>query len=76
VAGSIRTRFFHGRSNPRRQGLDRAHPGALIGKRNACGPTLSSLDSEFGLAPLLGKSLAVISGGSLACLPQAFCCWR
>jgi putative DNA primase/helicase len=31
---------------------------ALIGKRNVCGPTLSSLGSEFGLAPLLGKSLA------------------
>jgi len=35
--------------------------GALLGKRNVCGPTLSSLGSEFGLAPLLGKSLAVIS---------------
>jgi putative DNA primase/helicase len=34
---------------------------ALIGKRNVCGPTLSSLGSEFGLAPLLGKSLAIIS---------------
>jgi putative DNA primase/helicase len=34
---------------------------ALIGKRNICGPTLSSLGGEFGLAPLLGKSLAIIS---------------
>ena len=34
---------------------------ALLGKRNVCGPTLSSLGGEFGLAPLLGKSLAVIS---------------
>jgi putative DNA primase/helicase len=34
---------------------------ALIGKRNVCGPTLNSFGSEFGLAPLLGKSLAVIS---------------
>jgi putative DNA primase/helicase len=34
---------------------------ALIGNRNVCGPTLSSLGGEFGLAPLLGKSLAVIS---------------
>ena len=34
---------------------------ALIGKRNVCGPTLHSLGGEFGLAPLLGKSLAVIS---------------
>src|SRR5262245_17072158 len=40
---------------------------ALIGKRNVCGPTLSSLGTEFGLQPLLGKSLAIISdarGGS------------
>jgi putative DNA primase/helicase len=35
--------------------------GALLGKRNVCGPTLSSLAGEFGLAPLLGKGLAVIS---------------
>jgi putative DNA primase/helicase len=34
---------------------------ALIGKQNVCGPTLGSLGGEFGLAPLLGKSLAVIS---------------
>jgi putative DNA primase/helicase len=34
---------------------------ALIGKRNVCGPTLNSLGAEFGLQPLLGKSLAVIS---------------
>jgi putative DNA primase/helicase len=34
---------------------------ALIGKRNVCGPTLGSLGGEFGLAPLLGKSLAIIS---------------
>ena len=34
---------------------------ALIGKHNVCGPTLSSLGGEFGLAPLLGKSLAIIS---------------
>jgi putative DNA primase/helicase len=34
---------------------------ALIGKRSVCGPTLTSLGGEFGLAPLLGKSLAIIS---------------
>jgi len=34
---------------------------ALIGKSNSCGPTLSSFNGEFGLAPLIGKSLAVIS---------------
>ncbi|WP_152977769.1 hypothetical protein [Bradyrhizobium pachyrhizi] len=28
---------------------------------NVAGPTLSSLGGEFGLAPLLGKTLAVIS---------------
>jgi putative DNA primase/helicase len=35
--------------------------GALIGRQNVAGPTLHSLGGEFGLAPLLGKSLAVIS---------------
>ena len=34
---------------------------SMIGKRNVCGPTLNSLGGDFGLAPLLGKSLAVIS---------------
>ena len=34
---------------------------AMIGRRNVCGPTLNSLGGDFGLAPLLGKSLAVIS---------------
>jgi putative DNA primase/helicase len=33
----------------------------LIGKPHVCGPTLSSFAGEFGLAPLLSKSLAVIS---------------
>jgi putative DNA primase/helicase len=33
----------------------------MIGKRNVCGPTLNSLGGDFGLAPLIGKSLAVIS---------------
>jgi putative DNA primase/helicase len=34
---------------------------ALIGRDNVCGPTLNSLGGEFGLQPLLGKSLAIIS---------------
>ena len=34
---------------------------ALLGKKNVAGPTLNSLGGEFGLAPLIGKSLAVIS---------------
>jgi putative DNA primase/helicase len=34
---------------------------ALVGEKNTAGPTLSSLGGEFGLAPLLGKSLAVIA---------------
>ena len=33
----------------------------IIGRSNVCGPTTSSLASEFGLQPLLGKSLAVVS---------------
>jgi len=34
---------------------------ALVGQQNVAGPTLNSLGSDFGLAPLLGKSLAIIS---------------
>jgi putative DNA primase/helicase len=34
---------------------------ALIGRANVAGPTLNSLGGEFGLAPLLGKGLAIIS---------------
>lgn len=34
---------------------------ALLGRRNVCGPTLSSWGTNFGLAPLIGKPLAVIS---------------
>ena len=34
---------------------------ALVGRRNVCGPTLNSLGGDFGLAPLIGKPLAVIS---------------
>jgi putative DNA primase/helicase len=33
----------------------------LIGAANTCSPTLNSLGSEFGLSPLIGKSLAVIA---------------
>jgi putative DNA primase/helicase len=35
--------------------------GELVGRPNVAGPTLNSLGSEFGLAPLIGKPLAVIS---------------
>jgi len=34
---------------------------ALLGKKNVAGPTLSSFGNEFGLEPLIGKSLAIIS---------------
>jgi putative DNA primase/helicase len=34
---------------------------AIIGKGNVAGPTLASLGTNFGLAPLLGKPLAVVS---------------
>ncbi len=40
--------------------------GALIGRRNVAGPTLNSLGGEFGLAPLIGKPLAVISDARFA----------
>jgi putative DNA primase/helicase len=39
--------------------------GALVGEENVAGPTLSSLNGDFGLAPLLGKSLAVVSDARL-----------
>jgi putative DNA primase/helicase len=34
---------------------------ALVGRQNVAGPTLNSLSGEFGLAPLIGKSLAIVS---------------
>lgn len=36
-----------------------------VGKENVCGPTLASLSGNFGLQPLLGKSLAIISDARL-----------
>jgi putative DNA primase/helicase len=39
---------------------------ALIGRKNVAGPTLNSLGGEFGLAPLIGKTLAVISDARFA----------
>lgn len=38
---------------------------ALIGKGNVAGPTLASLGTNFGLSPLLGKPLAIISDARL-----------
>jgi putative DNA primase/helicase len=37
----------------------------LVGERNVVGPTLSSLGTNFGLEPLIGKLLAVISDARL-----------
>jgi putative DNA primase/helicase len=39
--------------------------GALIGRANVAGPTLSSLNGDFGMAPLIGKPLAVIADARL-----------
>ena len=39
---------------------------ALLGQANVCGPTLSSLSQNFGLAPLVGKRLAIISDARLS----------
>lgn len=33
----------------------------LVGAANVCGPTTSSLAGQFGLQPLMGKSLAIVS---------------
>ncbi len=37
----------------------------LLGEANVCGPTLSGLGHQFGLQPLLGRLLAVISDARL-----------
>ena len=37
----------------------------LLGATNICAPTLSSLSTNFGLAPLIGKQLAIISDARL-----------
>jgi putative DNA primase/helicase len=34
---------------------------ALVGRQNVAGPTLNSLGGDFGLAPLIGRPLAIIS---------------
>jgi putative DNA primase/helicase len=38
---------------------------AVLGRENVAGPTLSSLAQNFGLAPLIGKPLAIISDARL-----------
>jgi putative DNA primase/helicase len=38
---------------------------ALVGRANVVGPTLASLGTNFGLSPLLGRHLAVISDARL-----------
>jgi len=38
----------------------------LLGTLNVAGPTLSSLSQQFGLAPLIGKKLAIISDARLS----------
>jgi putative DNA primase/helicase len=37
----------------------------MLGQPNVCGPTLSSLGQNFGIAPLIGKRLAIISDARL-----------
>ncbi len=41
----------------------------LVGKGNVAGPTLSGLGTNFGLSPLLGKPLAIISDARLGSAP-------
>lgn len=38
---------------------------AMVGKENVCGPTLASLSQNFGLWPLVGKSVAIVSDARL-----------
>lgn len=53
------------RAAPVRQGNDQPHPHRHDRQGHVANPTLSSLGAEFGLAPLLGKSLAVIGDARL-----------
>ena len=39
---------------------------AIVGPENVCGPTLSSLTGPFGMQPLLGKTLAIVSDARLS----------
>lgn len=39
---------------------------SLVGENNVAGPTLSSLQTNFGLWPLLGKTLAIVSDARLS----------
>lgn len=41
----------------------------LVGRLNVAGPTLASLGTNFGLSPLLGKPLAIISDARLGDAP-------
>lgn len=38
----------------------------LLGSENVCGPTLSGLGQNFGVAPLVGKPLAIVSDARLS----------
>ena len=38
----------------------------MLGTANVCSPTLSSISSNFGIAPLIGKRLAIISDARLS----------
>lgn len=42
---------------------------SLVGRGHVAGPTLASLGTNFGLAPLLGKPLAIISDARLGSTP-------
>ena len=42
----------------------------LVGKGNVAGPTLAALGTNFGLSPLLGKPLALISDARLGSAPS------
>src|SRR5262249_12290015 len=38
----------------------------LVGEKNVCAPTLASLGTNFGLQPLLGKTVALISDARIS----------
>ena len=66
------------RPDPRGKGTIARILTALVGAGNAAGPTLASLGTNFGLSPLLGKPLAVVSdarlGGGDGTRSSSACC--
>ena len=54
------------RPEARRQRDNRTNPDGLLGAHHVAAPTLASLSTNFGLQPLVGKPLALVSDARLS----------